>query len=217
MEKLSKDDLFSIALQLDLPELLNFCRSSKRINDLLCKRKEIWAAKLKQEFPKTFEELSKRGLDKWRQYYERAYKVSKGYYTSMKLYQSANLTPMLNLTDQKWANPSGLMPNDLNGFALKKDKNDSQVVYLFPNTYYNLFTGTKPEEGENHPTIMLKIEFDPKPKITEVPWNEEKLGETLFYRRGDGKVSWFNDLYELEFEFDGFWRIFGILRIFCIC
>jgi len=51
MEKLGKDQLFLLAIELDLPSLLQFCNTSKRINDLVCKRNEIWLYKLNKEFP----------------------------------------------------------------------------------------------------------------------------------------------------------------------
>jgi len=51
MDKLPKDALFSLALQLNLPDLLRFCTSSKRINDLICRKNDIWIAKLNREFP----------------------------------------------------------------------------------------------------------------------------------------------------------------------
>jgi len=51
MDKLEKDQLFLLALELDLPELLSFCDSSKRINELICKRNDIWYYKLNKEFP----------------------------------------------------------------------------------------------------------------------------------------------------------------------
>jgi len=51
MENIGKDQLFLLAIGLDLPDLLNFCGSSKRINDLICKRNDIWYYKLKKEFP----------------------------------------------------------------------------------------------------------------------------------------------------------------------
>jgi hypothetical protein len=46
MDKLNKDELFLIAIKLDLPDLLNFCSTCKRIES-----KEIWYYKLKKEFP----------------------------------------------------------------------------------------------------------------------------------------------------------------------
>ena len=42
MEKLGKDQLFLLAIELDFPQLLKFCESSKRINDLLCQKDDIW-------------------------------------------------------------------------------------------------------------------------------------------------------------------------------
>ena len=50
METLPSDILFSLAIHLDLPDLLQFCSSSNRINNILCKREPIWRYKLKQDF-----------------------------------------------------------------------------------------------------------------------------------------------------------------------
>jgi len=50
MEKLEKDQLFLLALELDLPELISFCQTNKRINNLICKRNDIWYYKLNKEF-----------------------------------------------------------------------------------------------------------------------------------------------------------------------
>ena len=54
MELLDKVALFNIAIELDLPNLLTFCSTNKRINNLICKRNEIWKYKLK-EFPESIE------------------------------------------------------------------------------------------------------------------------------------------------------------------
>ena len=51
MEHLNANELFSIAIMLDLPDLLTLCKSSKRINQLLCQRNDIWFYKLNIEFP----------------------------------------------------------------------------------------------------------------------------------------------------------------------
>ena len=58
MENLNRDELFKIAVLLDLPDLLSFCNSSFRINNLICKRKDIWLYKLRNEFP-NFEKFLK--------------------------------------------------------------------------------------------------------------------------------------------------------------
>jgi len=57
MDKLNKDELFSIAIELNLPELLNFCSSSKRINEFICKRNDVWNYKLKRDFDKYIDEI----------------------------------------------------------------------------------------------------------------------------------------------------------------
>ena len=36
MERLNNNELFSFAIQLELPELLAFCTTSKKINNLIC-------------------------------------------------------------------------------------------------------------------------------------------------------------------------------------
>ena len=50
MEKLTKDELFSLAINLDLPDILKLCSSNKKIDQRLCLRDNIWINKLK-EFP----------------------------------------------------------------------------------------------------------------------------------------------------------------------
>ena len=50
MNKLNKDELFLLAIELSLPDLLTFCSSGKRINDLVCKRDDIWNYKLNRDF-----------------------------------------------------------------------------------------------------------------------------------------------------------------------
>ena len=47
MQTAHKDVLFLLALELDVPDLLNLCLSSKRIDELICQRKDIWLHKLK--------------------------------------------------------------------------------------------------------------------------------------------------------------------------
>ena len=51
MEKLNKDELFTLALRLDLPDLLNFCSVNKYIDKSICKRDDIWIYKLRKDFP----------------------------------------------------------------------------------------------------------------------------------------------------------------------
>ena len=53
---LPRDMLFKLALELSLPDLLNFC-SNDRVNELVCSQKDIWLAKLKQDFGMNYQML----------------------------------------------------------------------------------------------------------------------------------------------------------------
>ena len=55
MNILNIDELFSIAIKLDLPDLLNFSRINKRINELVCKKDVIWLYKINKYFPNSLE------------------------------------------------------------------------------------------------------------------------------------------------------------------
>ena len=50
MEKLNKDELFLLAIELDLPSLLNFCLTSKRFNEVICKKESFWVNKLDRDY-----------------------------------------------------------------------------------------------------------------------------------------------------------------------
>ena len=50
MDILDRDELFQIALELDLPSLFAFC-STNRKNKTVCERDEFWRAKLRKDFP----------------------------------------------------------------------------------------------------------------------------------------------------------------------
>jgi hypothetical protein len=51
MEDLPKDVLFSLALEMDLPDLLRFCSSHPKINRKVCSNNNIWRTKLLKEYP----------------------------------------------------------------------------------------------------------------------------------------------------------------------
>lgn len=215
LDKIDKDILMEIALGLDMPELLKLCLTSKRINGLICNNKLFWLNKVKRNYPKTYIAYFKKDTSPdWKSIYEKIYKISKGDVEYIPLYKKSIADRMRE--DLKWRNPSDLKFNDASGWSLRKDKKDSSIVYLYPSSYYHFAipytyingVGTKlpnygtPKEGENHPKIMLKITF-PQIKIEEIEWNPDVLGENLHYRRGDGVVSWYDDMYQTKITYDG--------------
>lgn len=204
METLSGDVLRKIMLEFDLPDIIPLCKTSKRFNQSVCDNQIFWMNKVKRDYSEQFRVIFDRKIPvNWKNLYMKIYSVETGKAKFRKIRRSIPLNSyIMSSQDQKWANPSGLLPSIMAGWVLKRDKNNSSVVYFYPGTYYQIFGPVVPKQGENHPNIMLKISF-PEATIEEIPWDESLLGETLFYRRGDGKVSWFNETYDFKIEFDG--------------
>ncbi len=212
MEKLNKDAIVLIALELDYLEILNLCFTSKKFNKHICLNKFFWMNKIKKDYPKISDNIfnNKHKINNWKELYIRIYRVKNGTAKFLKFNMSKSLTgEIMKQYTPKWSNPSGLLPNDMNGWTLRKDKSNSNIVYLYPSTYYTIPTRQKPKNGENHPTIMLKITF-PNIKIEEVKWDESVLGDRLHYRRGDGIVNWFDDIYTYKMQYNGMNNIFSI-------
>ena len=78
LENLPKDVLFTMALEFNYPELLRFCRTHPRINNLVCQQNDIWVRKLKEDFkitklikstPRETYEFLYRGLTNLKQKY----------------------------------------------------------------------------------------------------------------------------------------------------
>ncbi|GAI81263.1 unnamed protein product, partial [marine sediment metagenome] len=50
-EHLSKDVIFLLALELDLPSILQLCLTSKKYNQHICENPNFWKNKLLKEYP----------------------------------------------------------------------------------------------------------------------------------------------------------------------
>ena len=50
MDKLSKDELYSIATKMQLHDIIRFCETNKVINEKICGRNDIWYFLLKRDF-----------------------------------------------------------------------------------------------------------------------------------------------------------------------
>lgn len=51
MESASKDVLFTIAMNSELPDLLRWCQSNSRINKDVCNNDDVWRSKLLKNYP----------------------------------------------------------------------------------------------------------------------------------------------------------------------
>ena len=64
METASKDVLFTIALNLELPSLLKWCSSNSRINRDVCQNDNVWRSKLLKDFSDDYPDFQKYKLNK---------------------------------------------------------------------------------------------------------------------------------------------------------
>lgn len=51
MERFNVDELFLLALELDLSSIINFCKSSKKVNEKICHNERFWRVKVNKDFP----------------------------------------------------------------------------------------------------------------------------------------------------------------------
>lgn len=54
-EKLHRDVLIYIALQMDAPEILSLCRTNSRINEIICENDKFWMNKVIKDYPEIFD------------------------------------------------------------------------------------------------------------------------------------------------------------------
>lgn len=70
LEKLPKDLLIELALSFDLASLLNFCQSSKNINQIICENIQFWYRKLITDFNIYRKDIPKKYINNPKIYYE---------------------------------------------------------------------------------------------------------------------------------------------------
>ena len=57
MENASKDVLFTIAMNLELPGLLRWCSSNSKIHRSVCQNDDVWRSKLLKDYPKDYQKF----------------------------------------------------------------------------------------------------------------------------------------------------------------
>ena len=72
MEKTTKDIVIELAIQLDLPDILQFCLTSKKINNYVCSNKDFWIRKMYLDYGIKFADIN---YDDPRKYYENIRKL----------------------------------------------------------------------------------------------------------------------------------------------
>jgi hypothetical protein len=75
MESIDRNVLIQLALDLDLPDLLALCSSSKRTNQILCDNDNFWRLKLSRDYPYTQGKFI--NADKEEKYFQNIYRKTK--------------------------------------------------------------------------------------------------------------------------------------------
>ena len=196
MNELSKDLIILLALKCG--KILPLCMTSKRMKEIIFDNETFWMNKVKKNYPNDFNKLVRKSDIGWKNLYKRIYNFKMN-----NLIHKESASSLIK--GDEWRNPAGLLYNKVQGWSFREDKHVSNIVYLHPTTFTSLqsfILGITPQGG-NHSTHMIKVEFTPKPVITKIPWDNDILGRSLFYKSGDRKIFWHDDLYFYGFEFDG--------------
>jgi hypothetical protein len=114
MDKLEKHELFLLVIKLNLPDLLNFCQTSKRIKHTIYDKDYIWLYKLTKEYPN------------WREFKFSKTKSLKDIYIS--LYQLQTIRQKLNLK-YSLLDLYNLQFFDLNGNKITPNEDDIAKLY----------------------------------------------------------------------------------------
>jgi len=147
--KLPHHILIQIAYHLTPRDLVNYLPLIKINDDHI-----FWSTKIQQDFPN----LKDAKVDNLKTMYFRYYKIKNklAVYSKWKPIPEPFVRTQYN---QKWKNPSGLRMNDMTGWTLSTDATNPLIAYMYPTSYYRISPLQRPQEGENHPLIMGRINF----------------------------------------------------------
>lgn len=166
METASKDVLFTIAMDLELPSLLRWCQSGSRIQKDVCNNSNVWRSKLLRDYP-DYEKLDlKKSLKE----------------TYIFMYQLSLIKKLLN-TEESLYDIFLKTKIDLSGKILKKipafDLPNLKLLFLSRNNLTEIPTFNLPNVEQlwlNH-NQLTKIPPFNFPKLETVDLSHNKLKE----------------------------------------
>ena len=103
MNQLNKDEIFTIALMLDFPDVLSLCRTNKRINQFVCQNKNFWISKLKQDYNVIYLAISPNKLGNPKLYYQYLQKYQDNWNGGMKIAALGGHVDIVKLMIEKGA------------------------------------------------------------------------------------------------------------------
>jgi hypothetical protein len=79
MDKFPKEMLIQVALELDMENIIKFCKTNKKVNSAVCENENFWRQKLLKDYPNYFELFPLSQEERYRKKYLRIY----SFYTSV--------------------------------------------------------------------------------------------------------------------------------------
>jgi len=193
MEKLPLFLLIDKISTLDFLNLVTTCKTFQ--NKYIVKKEMFWAILLKRDFPEHYEWTLMNGGCFSEMYLKRCNFYSCGA-IQIPLYVT------LSEEEEIWKSTDGDCYNSMQGFVLRKDKTDPNLAYLYPRTYFRINQKVSPIISSKSRNVM-KIDFK-EYRREVVPRDDSVFGEVIFYRRGNGKVTWFNYDCSARITFEGY-------------
>ena len=168
MNDASKDVLFTIAMDLDLPSLLRWCQSSARINRDVCNNENVWRNKLVRDYP----DYQIFNLDKsLRETYVLLYQLSfiKNLLKTKESLYDIFLRENINLSGKGLKNvPAFDLPN-LQELHLSKNQLTKIPTFVLPNLQYLSLSDNQLTEVPEFDLPKLEYLILSNNQLTEVP------------------------------------------------
>lgn len=150
MENLPKDILVTIALEYNLPDIINFCQTSKKINNKVCNNNDFWINKIYKDFNINFIENHK---------FPRSRRLRENY---MKTIPARKYYLEIDSFLKKYP------INDLLNYGLLNNREDLIKVAIYKDATINFLTFEIFEKLKEFDETLLNKLLDSKDKILPI-------------------------------------------------
>ena len=153
-----KDVLVLLALELDYPDILNYCKSDERVNEKICRNREFWRSKLIRDFPNV--DYNKSRLTPG-QLYRKVYSINKVFPELKDILSLINIDSFQNITSRS-INPQSRVKSlltNLNPNVLNKIKDDYNS--------YEIYSSEKRVRHRNMRSILKFLNYHTFSKLED--------------------------------------------------
>ena len=172
METASKDVLFTIALDSELPDLLRWCMSSKKIYQKICGNDDVWRAKLLKDYPEYQElDLSFLSPPSLKEKYIFMYQLDyiKELLNTLETLKDIFLRKDLNLTNKNLKKIPFFNLPDLQVLYLNNNQLTEVPSFNFPNLQYLDLNNNQLTEVPSFNLPNLQYLYLQNNQLTEIP------------------------------------------------